>query len=279
VTSDAGVWKARQVIVATPPLLAAEISSTPLLPPLLDAMRRRMTLGTLMKIHAVCPEPFWRKDPGVWMALKIGGVVPELFDNTPPEGTPCVLMGFHGGHSWRQYAHDPGRPPTGRAERLRSGVRARLPEPDRLLRAGLDLGAAVSGRDSSNAQRDARSSRSPPPASSPDSYGRSPKSSNHNPNTLFIPSAGSVAARHARGTRESAMGNQAPRAVPDMSASGDADARAESAARGPRPRTIAAELTRPIASAQLGGHGSDTCHVRRDRFHAHQQLRPMLGAP
>jgi len=107
VTSDAGVWKAKQVIVATPPLLAAEISWTPLLPPLLDAMRRRMTLGTLMKIHAVYPEPFWRKDPGVWMALKIGGVVPEMFDNTPPEGTPGVLMGFHGGHSWRQYANDP----------------------------------------------------------------------------------------------------------------------------------------------------------------------------
>jgi monoamine oxidase len=60
-----------------------------------------------MKIHAVYPEPFWRKDPGVWMALKIGGVVPEMFDNTPPEGTPGVLMGFHGGHAWRQYANDP----------------------------------------------------------------------------------------------------------------------------------------------------------------------------
>jgi monoamine oxidase len=69
-------------------------------------MRRRMTLGTLMKIHAVYPTPFWRRDPGVWMALKINGVVPEMFDNTPPEGTPGVLMGFHGGHAWRQYAND-----------------------------------------------------------------------------------------------------------------------------------------------------------------------------
>jgi monoamine oxidase len=30
-----------------------------------------------------------------------------MFDNTPPEGTPGVLMGFHGGHSWRQYANNP----------------------------------------------------------------------------------------------------------------------------------------------------------------------------
>jgi monoamine oxidase len=107
VVADKGVWKAKRAIVAVPPQLAAEIDYTPLLPPIQDAMRRRMTLGTLMKIHAVYPEPFWRQDPGVWMALKIGGVVPEMFDNTPPEGTPGVLMGFHGGHSWRQYANDP----------------------------------------------------------------------------------------------------------------------------------------------------------------------------
>jgi monoamine oxidase len=107
VVADKGVWKAKRAIVAVPPQLAAEIDYTPLLPAIQDAMRRRMTLGTLMKIHAVYPEPFWRKDPGVWMALKIGGVVPEMFDNTPPEGTPGVLMGFHGGHSWRQYAGDP----------------------------------------------------------------------------------------------------------------------------------------------------------------------------
>jgi monoamine oxidase len=107
VTSDAGVWKAKRVIVATPPQLAAEINWNPLLPAIQDAMRRRMTLGTLMKIHAVYETPFWREDPGVWMALKIGGCVPEMFDNTPPEGTPGVLMGFHGGHAWRQYANNP----------------------------------------------------------------------------------------------------------------------------------------------------------------------------
>ncbi len=107
VVADKGVWKAKRTIVAVPPQLAAEIDYTPLLPPIQDAMRRRMPLGTLMKIHAVYAEPFWRQDPGVWMALKIGGVVPEMFDNTPPEGTPGVLMGFHGGHSWRRYADDP----------------------------------------------------------------------------------------------------------------------------------------------------------------------------
>jgi monoamine oxidase len=107
VTSDGGSWSADRVIVAVPPQLAAEIVYTPALPAIQDAMRRRMALGTLMKIHAVYPEPFWRQDPGVWMALKIGGTVPEMFDNTPPEGKPGVLMGFHGGHAWRKFAGDP----------------------------------------------------------------------------------------------------------------------------------------------------------------------------
>ena len=107
VTSDQGVWKGKRVIVAIPPMLAAEIRWNPLLPPFQDQTRRRMTLGTLMKIHAVYPEPFWRKDPGVWMAIKIDGVVPEMFDNTPPSGKPGILMGFHGGHAWKRYANDP----------------------------------------------------------------------------------------------------------------------------------------------------------------------------
>ncbi|HVW80489.1 MAG TPA: FAD-dependent oxidoreductase [Mycobacteriales bacterium] len=107
VHSDAGVWKGKHVIVAVPPALAVDIVWSPLMPAVQDAMRRRMTLGTLMKIHAVYDEPWWRKDPGVWMALKVGGVVPEMFDNTPKSGSPGVLMGFHGGHSWRKYVNDP----------------------------------------------------------------------------------------------------------------------------------------------------------------------------
>jgi monoamine oxidase len=107
VHSDAGTWKGKYVVVAVPPQLAADIVWTPLMPAIQDAMRRRMTLGTLMKIHAVYDKPFWREDPGVWMALKVGGVVPEMFDNTPKSGSPGVLMGFHGGHSWKQYANDP----------------------------------------------------------------------------------------------------------------------------------------------------------------------------
>jgi monoamine oxidase len=107
VVSDRGAWKAKRVIVAAPPQLAAEIEWAPLLPVQHDALRRRMPLGTLMKCHAVYDEPFWRKDGLSGMALKIDGVAPEMFDNSPPDGSPGILMGFHGGHQWRVYA---GRP-------------------------------------------------------------------------------------------------------------------------------------------------------------------------
>jgi monoamine oxidase len=116
VVSDRGSWKAKRVIVATPPQLAAEIAWAPLLPVQHDALRRRMPLGTLMKCHAIYDEPFWRKDGLSGMALKIDGVAPEMFDNSPPDGSPGILMAFHGGHQWRLYA--------GRPEERRNAVLA-----------------------------------------------------------------------------------------------------------------------------------------------------------
>jgi monoamine oxidase len=101
VLADRMTVNAKRVIVAVPPPLALEIDWSPLLPRAHDALRRRMPLGTLSKCHAIYSEPFWRKDGLSGEALKINGVVSEMFDNTPPEGTPGILMGFHGGHAWR----------------------------------------------------------------------------------------------------------------------------------------------------------------------------------
>jgi monoamine oxidase len=103
VISDACTVKAGRAIVAIPPPLAVEIDWQPLLPPRHDALRRRMALGTLAKCFAVYDEPFWRKDGLSGMALKIGGTVKEMFDNSPPDGSPGVLMGFLGGPSWRTW--------------------------------------------------------------------------------------------------------------------------------------------------------------------------------
>jgi monoamine oxidase len=100
VASDAGTWRAQRVVVAVPPPLAARISWEPSLPALRDQLFQRMPMGTLMKVEAVYDEPFWR--PGLsGMSVNLEGPMVTSFDNTPPEGSPGVLMGFLGGHHWR----------------------------------------------------------------------------------------------------------------------------------------------------------------------------------
>jgi monoamine oxidase len=99
---DAGTWTAERVIVAVPPQLASEILWDPALPPAQDALLRRLPLGTLMKCDAVYDTPFWREEGLCGMAaLRDGTPIRSIFDKTPPEGTPGVLMGFLGGEDWR----------------------------------------------------------------------------------------------------------------------------------------------------------------------------------
>jgi monoamine oxidase len=66
-----------------------------------------MPLGTLAKCEAIYPEPFWRADGLSGQALKLDGIVPAMFDNTPPDGSPGVLMGFMGGRAWRTWQTRP----------------------------------------------------------------------------------------------------------------------------------------------------------------------------
>lgn len=108
VLSDAGEWHAEQVIVALPPLLASRIVWDPLLPPQQDQLFQRLPFGTLMKCVAVYDRPFWRAEGLSGMGLLRGGSpIREMFDNTPQDGGPGVLMGFLGGKEWRRWAHRP----------------------------------------------------------------------------------------------------------------------------------------------------------------------------
>jgi len=103
VVSDRGTWQAKRVVVAAPPQMATAIQWDPILPYVHDAARRRMPQGNLAKVHAVYEKPFWREDSGTWRAVKIGGTVKEMFDNTPHGSTRGVLMGFMGGHAHRMW--------------------------------------------------------------------------------------------------------------------------------------------------------------------------------
>jgi monoamine oxidase len=110
VTSDVDTWSARHVVVAVPPALATRISWRPLLPAQQDALFSRMAFGALMKCEAVYSEPFWRADGLNGQAVfRHGSPICSMFDNSPPDGKPGVLMGFLGGPQWHAWAARPPR--------------------------------------------------------------------------------------------------------------------------------------------------------------------------
>jgi monoamine oxidase len=97
VHSDSWTVTAQHAIVSVPPPLAARIDYDPLLPTARDQLMQRLAMGALMKVEAVYPTPFWRKEKLTGQFLTTGGPVGYAFDNSPPDGSVGVLAGFVGG--------------------------------------------------------------------------------------------------------------------------------------------------------------------------------------
>ncbi len=97
VDADGVSARAQRVIVAVPPPLAARISFTPSLGGRRDQLMQRMAHGALTKCAAVYPEPFWRDDGLTGQAVTDAGPMSTTFDNSPPDGSPGVLLGFIAG--------------------------------------------------------------------------------------------------------------------------------------------------------------------------------------
>jgi monoamine oxidase len=97
VDADGAGARAQRVIVAVPPPLAARISFSPSLGGRRDQLTQRMANGALTKCAAVYPEPFWRADGLTGQAVSDAGPVSTTFDNSPPDGSPGVLLGFIAG--------------------------------------------------------------------------------------------------------------------------------------------------------------------------------------
>jgi monoamine oxidase len=97
VEADGIAVRAHRVIVAVPPPLAARISFTPSLGGRRDQLTQRMAHGAMTKCAAVYPAPFWRDEGLSGQAVSDGGPVTTTFDNSPPDGSPGVLLGFIAG--------------------------------------------------------------------------------------------------------------------------------------------------------------------------------------
>ena len=86
--------RGRRAIVAMSPALAGAIAYEPSLPALRAQLTQHMPLGTVIKCMAVYEEPWWRADGLSGQAASTIGPVKSTFDNSPPGGSPGVLLGF-----------------------------------------------------------------------------------------------------------------------------------------------------------------------------------------
>ena len=102
VDSDAGVWRARRVVVALAPTLAGRIYYEPALPALRDQLTQRVPQGSVIKFEAVYETPFWRAYGLNGQSYSDQPPVRFTFDNSPPSGKPGVLLGFVGGSDARR---------------------------------------------------------------------------------------------------------------------------------------------------------------------------------
>jgi monoamine oxidase len=103
VTADGITVKARKVVVAVPPPLAARITYDPLLPAARDQLSQRLPMGSIGKAIAVYDSPFWRADGLNGQVVSDSGVVRSTFDNSPPDASYGALMGFIEADEMREY--------------------------------------------------------------------------------------------------------------------------------------------------------------------------------
>lgn len=98
---------ARRAIVAMPPALTARISFAPRLSARRDQLAQWTASGALTKCVAVYESPFWRDDGWSGAAVSDEGPVETTFDNSPPDGTPGVMLGFISGAAAAEHSRRP----------------------------------------------------------------------------------------------------------------------------------------------------------------------------
>ncbi|MDV6375164.1 flavin monoamine oxidase family protein [Deinococcus arenicola] len=96
-----GTHRAAHVVFAVPPTLLSGLPFHPPLPARRAQLQQRLPMGAVIKFMAVYERPFWREAGLSGMAISDVGPVTVTFDNSPPQGSPGVLLGFIEGHAAR----------------------------------------------------------------------------------------------------------------------------------------------------------------------------------
>jgi monoamine oxidase len=102
--TDRGRFAAKQIIVTAPPAVTAYIDYDPLLPADRAQLLQRFPQGNAIKCEAVYDKPFWRDAGFSGQIASDAEPVRVTFDNSPPDGTPGVMLGFIEGEFARKWA-------------------------------------------------------------------------------------------------------------------------------------------------------------------------------
>lgn len=97
---EGGSVAARHVVVAVPQTLAGRIRYAPPLPALRDGLLQQMPAGSVIKFQVGYDSPFWRRDGLSGFVLSLDDEFNVVFDNSPPDASCGVLVGFlEGAHA------------------------------------------------------------------------------------------------------------------------------------------------------------------------------------
>lgn len=96
-------FRCRRVIATIPKPLFGRLRFDPVLPPALDQLLQRQPQGSVLKVNAVYSRPFWRDAGLSGAATSEVGPIRITYDNSPPDGSPGVLVGFMEGSDSRAF--------------------------------------------------------------------------------------------------------------------------------------------------------------------------------
>jgi monoamine oxidase len=102
-TASSESVRARRAILTAPKPLIGRLVYSPPLPPAHDQILQRQPMGSVVKVNAIYPTPFWREQGLNGAAVSDTGPIRITYDNSPPDGRPGVLVGFMEGNDSRAF--------------------------------------------------------------------------------------------------------------------------------------------------------------------------------
>lgn len=91
---EGGSVTGERVIVAVPQTLAGRLRYVPALPALRDGLTQQIPAGSVIKFQVGYDTPFWREDGLSGFVLSLDDQFSPVLDNSPPDASCGVLVGF-----------------------------------------------------------------------------------------------------------------------------------------------------------------------------------------